>query len=204
MFGTNAGLLLCFVLKQQSVPTPQLHLQILHRTGWAHSSSAISTFAKSHKPQVGHTDWPALQIPPAALQPNNILCWIQPVQLQVIFMTLCDDIRKRDSLYGSILCYSSSTNCEVSTTGWNTRQIWPCVELRAVVHETTNWSVVNLLYCAVDVYVCVSVSGRGFYYPVTPKNALVGIDNPEEVVSDEPFILQFISNMSRFRAEHTS
>ena len=31
-----------------------------------------------------------------------------------------------------------------------------------------------------SVYVCVSVSGLGFYYPETPNSAPVGIDNPKK------------------------
>lgn len=45
----------------------------------------------------------------------------------------------------------------------------------AAVHGTT--ATVNFVYCAVSVYVCLSVSGRGFYYPVTPKMPPMGTDS---------------------------
>jgi len=66
-----------------------------------------------------------------------------------------------------------------------------------------NRTIINLVYCAVSVHVCVSANRRGFYCPVTSQNAPMRQGNPKKEVSCEFFIVQFIRKMSAFRKEST-
>lgn len=121
-----------------------------------------------------------------------------------MFMTMYDDIRERFTLWLNFMLLL----LHKLRSGRNGMKYRTNMTLRGAVCGCAwdygiNWTIINLVYCAVSVYVCVSVNGLGFYYPATPKNAPAGIDNPKKVVSCEPFILQFIRKMSVFRIECT-
>lgn len=112
---------------------------------------------------------------PCRLPPNqHSLCFyaeFSQCRYMQWYLWLCVMTSETDSLYGSILCYSASTNCGVYAMGWSTRQhMTLCGAVcGCALNYSIKWAVVNSVYCAVSVYVCVSVSGLRFYYPVTPK-----------------------------------
>lgn len=112
-------------------------------------------------------------------------------------MAMHDDIRERFTLWLNFMLLLLQ---KLSSVRNGMKYKTNTTLLGAVCGCAWNY-IINLVYCAVSMYVCLSVSGLRLYFPATPKNAPMGIDNPKKVVACESFVLQFIRKMSAFMVE---